>query len=117
MHAALASRQLLHRGHGLGIEAAGPDELEVAEVGVDIEGEPMEGDPIGDGDAYRGKLLPSRPHACVALLLVCGDTEIRGSPDQDLLEPPEELVHVELDQPDDWVADELSRGVPGGVPA
>ena len=45
----------LHRGHRLGRDAAGDDQVEVAEIGVHVEGEAVRGDEAGDVDADGGE--------------------------------------------------------------
>ena len=46
---------LLHRSHRLRGDAAGDDQVEVAEVGVYVEGEAVGGDEAGDVDADGGE--------------------------------------------------------------
>lgn len=45
-----------HAGHCPTREAAGDDEVEVGEVGVNVEGEAVHGDPAADADAHGGDL-------------------------------------------------------------
>ena len=56
LRSSVAAEFLLHRGDRLGRDAAGDDEVEVAEVGVDVEGEAVGGDEAGDVDADGGEL-------------------------------------------------------------
>ena len=46
---------LLHRGDRLRRDAAGDDQVEVAEIGVHVEGEAVRGDEAGDVDADGGE--------------------------------------------------------------
>lgn len=46
----------MHAGDGAASQAAGDDELEVGEVGGDVEGEAVGGDPLADADAHGGDL-------------------------------------------------------------
>ena len=83
--------------------------LEVAQVGVHIEGEPVVGDPVGHGDADRGELLLSDPDPGVVLLAAGFHREavwtaMMSTSSSDLTKPPDVWdLHL-----DDRVADELS---------
>ena len=46
---------LPHRSHGLGRDAAGDDQVEIAEIGVYVECEAVGGDEAGDMDADGGE--------------------------------------------------------------
>ena len=52
----LLAEFLLHRGYRLGGDAAGDDQVEIAEIGIHVEGEAVRSDEAGDVDADGGEL-------------------------------------------------------------
>ena len=60
-HAA-AGASRAERGHAVPPNAAGHDEVEVRQVGVDVEREPVRGDPVVRPHADRAHLVAADPH-------------------------------------------------------
>ncbi len=91
---------------------------EIAEIGCDVEGEAVHGDPAGDPHPDGGHLAPLGPHPRIARLRPGVHPEVRQGGDERLLH----LAHVGDDplrvlEADDGVADELARAVVGDVAA
>ena len=108
-------------------EAAGDDEVEVVHVGVEVDGEPVEGDPSSDADADRADLggevglevvLRVDPDAGLGVGVAL-DVELGERSDDGLFEGADVLVDAELGsvEVDDGVADELARAVVGDIAA
>lgn len=133
-------REFVHRGgvvfaedlgdgdDGASGEAAGDDEVEVVHVRVEVDGEPVEGDPSSDADADGANLgglvgsevvLGVDPDAGGVGVGVGGDVELGECVDDGGLEGADVLVDAELGgvEVDDGVADELARAVVGDVAA
>src|SRR5690242_14171339 len=85
-------------------DAAWNDEVEVAEVGGDIEGEAVGGDPSADVDADGRKLFfrnisgGLNPDAGLAWDAIGGDAEIGGGADHGLFQGADVPVNVAADQ-------------------
>ena len=84
----------------------------------------MQRDAAGHSDADRGHLarrapvVLRHPHAGTPLDPAGGQPELGAHVDQQLLGTPDVRDHVDrVGQPDDRVADELPRAVPGDLPA
>jgi len=104
----------LHRGDGVRSDAAGDDEVEVAEVGVDVEGETVGGDEAGDVNADGGKLgIGFCPDAGEAVEAFGGDGEVGRGANEDFFEAADEVDDADV------LADRrasLDRTAEGGRP-
>src|SRR5947209_10652476 len=78
----------LDRGHPHLVQAAGDDAREVGEVGRDVQGEAVGGDPARQVDADRGDLLLPHPDAdeLLAVPRLGGDAMAGQGADEHLLE-------------------------------
>ena len=63
VHRRRVSEPLRERGDRLVRDAAGHDQVEIGQVGIDIEREAMTGDPARDADANRRELAVADPDA------------------------------------------------------
>jgi len=105
--------------------AAGNDEVEVAEVGGNVVGEAVGGDPAADvyadgGEFFFGNIARRLdPNAGFAGDAVGGDAEIGGGPDHGLFEGADVPVNVAADgiEIENGVADDLAGAVIGDVAA
>src|SRR6266849_5869431 len=113
-------------GGGFAIgDAAGNDEVEVAEVGGNVEGEAVGGDPAADMDTDGGKFffgdIGGRldPDAGFAGDAIGGDGEIGGGADHGLFERTDVPVDVAANavEIEDRIADDLAGAVIGDVAA
>jgi hypothetical protein len=119
----IAVEEFFERG-GFAIgDAAGNDEVEVAEVGGDVEGETVGGDPAADVDADGSEFLFGdiagrlHPDAGFAGDAIGGEAEIGGGADHGLFEGADVPVNVAADGIDieDGVADDLAGAMIGDV--
>src|SRR5882762_1539469 len=100
-------------------DAAGNDEVEIAEVGGDVEGETVGGDPAADVDADGGEFffgdIARRldPNAGFAGDAVGADAEIGGGADHGFFEGADIPVNVAADgiEIQDGVTDDLAWAV------
>src|SRR6185295_10186378 len=97
------------RRHDHAIDAAWNDEVEPGEIGGDVEGEAMPGDPVARVHADGCDLSAARPHARVGGVSLAGNSIVSEGVDQRLFDFPEIPVQVlpmslEID---DRVANEL----------
>src|SRR5882757_3714807 len=114
------------KGGGFAVgDAAGNDQVEVAEVGGDVEGEAVGGDPAADVDADGGEFFFGdaarrlHPDAGFAGDAVGGDAEIGGGADHGFFERADVPVNVAADgiEIKNWIADDLAGAVVGDVAA
>ena len=106
-------------------DAAGDDEVEVAEVGGDVECEAVGGDPAADVDANSGEFFFGDiangldPDASFAGYAIGGDAEIGGGADHGLFEGADVPVDVAPNgiEIKDWITDDLAGAVIGDVAA
>src|SRR5260221_9165330 len=106
-------------------DAAGNDEVEIAEVGGDVEGETVGGDPAADVDADGGEFffgdIARRldPDAGFAGDAIGADAEIGGGADHGFFERADIPVNVASDGTEiqDGVADDLAWAVISDVAA
>src|SRR6266566_2761928 len=117
-------QQLFERGRLAVRNAAGDDEVEIAQVGGNIVGEPVRSDPPADVHANRGEFFGSaargsRPNAGFTRFAPGFDAELGGSADHRFFEHAHVPDHVpaNLGKVQDRVADDLSRAVIGDVAA
>src|ERR1051325_533001 len=112
-HLKLAPQQFLHRSDGLAL--ASDDEIEEAEVCVDVESEAVCRHPACDVDADGGDLARSGMHAGQSLDAKALNTEIRDGAHQDFFQITYVAVNVLAlrAQVDDRIADELAQAVIG----
>jgi len=110
------------RGHRDVVEAAGGEPVEHAEVGVDVEGEPVAGDAAADPHADRGDLAvvggPDADQARRALGRVPadrGEAERGEGADEPVLQPAHDVAGPAPVQVLHEVADELP-GIVGSHP-
>ena len=104
-------------------DAAGNDEVEVTEVGGDVEGKAVRGDPAADMDADGGEFFFGDiaggldPDAGFAGDAVGGDAEVSGGADHGLFESADIPVNVAADgiEIEDGVANDLAGAVIGDV--
>jgi hypothetical protein len=104
-------------------DAAGNDEVEVAEVGGDVVGEAVGGDPPADVDTDGGEFFFGNiarrldPDAGFAGDAVGGDAEVSGGADHGLFESADIPVNVAADgiEIEDGVANDLAGAVIGDV--
>lgn len=120
-----------HAGDGAASQAAGDDELEVGEVGGDVEGQAVGGDPLADADAHGGDLggrtIGGRdPDAGGFGIAVAGDAVGGEGVDDGLLEEAHVAVEAqglagirvgEAFEVEDGVGDDLAGAVVGDVAA
>jgi hypothetical protein len=113
-------------GSGFAVgDAAGNDEVEVAKVGGDVEGEAVGGDPAADMDADGGEFLfrdiawGLDPDAGLAGDAIGRDAEIGGGADHGFFEGADVPVNVAADEVEieDGVADDLAGAVISDVAA
>src|SRR5918998_3330436 len=98
--------------------AAGGDAVEPGEVRLHVQGEAVRGDPAGgELDADGGHLLVVHPNAGVLWVVPPFEPVLGEGPDQDVFEVPQVPVRVAVLEPQDGVADDLTRPVEGRVPA
>ena len=91
-----ATEFTLHRGDRLCRNAAGDDQVEVTEVGVDVEREAVRGNEAGDVDADGGKLgFGFSPDAGEAGDTLGRDSEVRAGADENFFETTDEFDHAE----------------------
>ena len=121
----VAVQELFKRsGFAVG-DAAGNDQVEVAKVGGNVEGEAVRSDPATDVNADSGKFLFGNifwglePDAGLAWDAKCSDAEIGGSADHGFFERADIPVNVTADgiKIKDRVADDLAGAVIGDVAA
>src|SRR4051812_20936969 len=92
----------LERGDGAVGDAAGNDEVKVAQVGGDVEGEAVRGDALGDVDAECGDLLFLNRAVCngpdtgAAGDALRGDAEVVADADENLFEHAHEVDGAEV---------------------
>ena len=106
-------------------DATGNDEVEVAEVGGDVEGEAVGSYPAADVDADGGEFFlwdiarRMNPDAGFAWDAIRGDAEIAGGADHGLFERADVPVDVAADgiEIEDGVADDLAGAVVGDIAA
>jgi len=107
------------RGDAAVGDAAGNDQGEIVEVGVDVERETVAGDPASDPEADRGQFLAAHPHAREAVDAPRGNPVIGGRANENLLEIADVAVHVAAvrGEVEDRVAHDLAGPVVGDVAA
>ena len=100
-------------------DAAGDYVAVPGEVGVDVEGEAMEGDAAAYLDAYGGYLASGGPNSGEARLDVGSDVEVGEGVDDDLLDGADVLQGADAQpaQVEDGVSDELAGAVVGDLAA
>ena len=104
-------------------DAAGNDEVEIAEVCGDVEGEAVGGDPAADVDTDGGEFffgdIAGRldPDAGFAGDPIGGDAEIGGGTDHGFFEGADVPVNIAADwiEIEDGIADDLAGAVIGDV--
>lgn len=125
------TQQGLHARHGPAGEAAGDDEAEVGEVGGDVEGQAVGGDPLADADAHGGDLGGRTiggydPDAGGFGIAVAGDAVGGEGVDDGLFEESHVAVEAEglagirvgeAFEVEDGVGDDLAWAVVGDVAA
>jgi hypothetical protein len=100
----------------------------VGHVGVDVEGQAVEADPLFEADAQGGDFARGRagwiggladPNASCAKLAVGGDGEVSQGVDDGLFEQAHVIVEAEVEgvEIEDGVDDELAWAVVGDVAA
>jgi hypothetical protein len=113
-------------GSGFAVgDAAGNDQVKIAEVGGDVEGETVGGDPAADVDADGGEFFFGdiarrlNPEAGFAGDAMGGDAEIGGRADHDFFEGADVPVNVAADgiEIENGIADDLPGAVIGDVTA
>src|SRR5207249_2376094 len=109
---------LRERGHADVVIAAGMDEREIVERVADVERESMVADPAPHGDADRSELLAlGEPHAGAPGHAPARETPARERRDQRVLQRAQPAMEIAAHtvEPDDRVADQLSRPMPCDV--
>src|SRR4029079_11482197 len=98
---------------------AGNDQTEIVEVGRDVEGEAMAGDPAGNPNPDGRQLFGAHPDAGESLDPAGRHAVVGGSPNQHLLEVAHVAVHVAplRLQVEDRIADDFPGTVVGDVAA
>src|SRR5439155_17661231 len=111
-------------GDGGVADAARHDPVEVGQVAVAVDGEPVQRGGPADPDADRGDLavraagVGGHPHAAAALHAGGRDPEVGADGDQHVLDAADVGDHVDrVRQAQDRVPDELARAVPGDLAA
>src|SRR5439155_19735843 len=107
------------RSHDDAVYTAGNYEIEVREIGRDVESEAMPGDPIASVNANRRDLLLACPHSGKRGVALTGDAVIRERVDQrllDLSQVPMQVLAVTF-KIDDGVADQLTGPMKGYISA
>jgi hypothetical protein len=106
------------QGSGLAVgQAAGDDEVEIAEISGDIVGKAVGSDPAADMDADGSEFffggVGRDPDAGFARNTIGGDAEAGGGADHDFFKGANVPVHVSLDarQIENGVADDLAGAV------
>ena len=109
------AKLLLHAGHHDCIEPTRIDPLKVTKVGVNVQSDPMKGDPTPTCNADRGQLATIDPHASLPRLATSVQTEVCTGLNHRLLEIPKERVQIPLafEQRQNRVANDLSRAMVG----
>jgi len=105
------------RRHDDAVNSARDDEIEIGEVGRDVEGEPVPGDPVARVHADRGDLLAAGPHSGERSIPFAGNSIVGERVDQrflDLSQVPVQILLVALEI-DDRISDELAGSVEGDV--
>ena len=112
------------RCHAGVADTARDDRLERAEVAVAVEREPVQRrrprHPHADGGDFARRSAPAgrHPHSGAAVDAAYLQTHVGAHLDQRFLDAPNVIDHIErLGQPDDRVADQLARPVPGDLAA
>src|SRR5207249_2197035 len=93
--------------------SAGNDEVEVIEIGGDVEGKSVAGDPAGKPHADGRQLFPTYPDAGQSWNPFSLDSEIGRCPNQHILQIAHVTVHVTAIglQIENRIADDLTRTV------
>src|SRR6185295_11805351 len=105
------------RRHDHAIDAAWNDEVEPGEIGGDVEGEAVPGDPVARVNADGCDLPAARPHAGVGGVSLAGNSIVSEGVDQRLFDFPEipvQVLTVSLEI-DDRIADELAGSMESDV--
>lgn len=105
--------------------AAGNDQIEVAEIGGDVKGQAVGSDPAADVDADGGEFFLGDivggldPDAGLAGDAIGGDAEFSGGADHGFFERADVPVDVAADaiEIENGIADDLARAVIGDVSA
>lgn len=132
---------VVEAGDGPPSEAAGDDEGEVRQVGGDVQGEAVEGDPLAHADAHGGDLCGARvdalgmvgvvearaaggvewidPDAGGGGIAACVDAEVEAGFDDGAFEESDVVVDAQPEafEVEDGIGDELARAVVGDVAA
>ncbi len=105
------AKQLFHRSHRLAF--TGDNQVEVAEICIDVEREAMSGDPARDVDADRGNFPARSMHARQTFNTKRLDTKICQRANQDLFQIAYVAVYVFTvrAQADNWITDNLAQAV------
>src|SRR5262245_47831106 len=120
--AAVVAQQASQRSDSPVVDAAGDDQVEIAEVGRGVEGEAVAGNPARDADANRRELVAfigPDPDASEPFHAPRVHAVTRRGPNQHFFQ----VAHVAVDvaairlQVDDWIADDLARSVVRDVTA
>ena len=114
LHGELSSELLAHRGDLSPGKAAGDDAPEVAEIGIDVEGQAVAGDAPFYGDAHRGDFPLSDPHAGPGRNPLGIEAEALERANQSRLETAQIAVHV-LPQPGSEIEQGIGHHLPGAV--
>src|SRR5215203_2997855 len=98
-------------GHHDTLNSTRYDQIEVAEIGADVESKAMECDPLLHVNPDAGNLAAARPHASQPRIRSCHDAELCQGLDQTALEATQVPVKVlaMLPQIDDGVTHKLAR--------
>src|SRR5215213_10594535 len=106
-------------GHHDISDSAGYDQIEVAEIGADVESKAMECDPLLHVNPDAGNLASARPNASESRIRSCYDAQLCQRTDQSVLEATQIPVKVltMLPQIDNGVTHKLAGTVVGHVAA
>lgn len=105
--------QLSQRGNASVRDPTGEDQVEVAEIGRQVQGKPMTRDPAGNAHANRRQLLRADPCACQSVDSSSHDAAVARDADQHLFEVAHIPVHVATIRFEiqNRIPDDLSRTV------
>jgi len=115
------AEQLLHRSDGSAGQATGDDEVEVAEVGDDVEGDAVEGDAAADAHPEGADLAELAvvfdPDANGGRVFLGGDVEVGQGSDNGFFEAVDVRADGEavVDKADDGVGDDLAGAMKSDV--
>jgi len=111
------SQKLPHGANAAIADAAGDDEAEVVQVGIDVEGEAVGAPPAANADTHGADLFFANPDACAAFDAVAFDTVRGEGADDGFFHEAHVFMQAQVLDGNEGIKDELAGAVKGDLAA